>query len=226
MRRLRPTRWPRRRPTRHAFLSLYDALYQHYGPRHWWPGETPFEVMVGAILTQNTAWRNVEKAVLNLKQRKLLTPRALQRIPTPRLAHLIRAAGYFNVKASRLKNFINFLWTRYQGSPERMKRRDLEQLRPELLEVNGIGRETADSILLYAMGKPSFVVDAYTRRVFSRHRYLRGDENYDAIRALFSKLLPKRVSLYNDFHAQIVEVGKDYCRKLPRCETCPLRRYL
>ena len=226
MKRLQPIRFPRRKPTRKALLNIYRTLYRHYGPRHWWPGETPFEVIVGAILTQNTAWKNVERAILNLKKNKILTPEALLKIPRPHLARLIRPAGYFNIKSERLKYFVRFLRASYRGSLRRMFATKLPKLRRELLEVNGIGEETADSILLYAGAKPSFVVDAYTRRVLERHRYLQGDEDYRAIQRIFSSLLPKSLSLYNDFHAQIVEVGKDFCRKTPQCESCPLRRYL
>ncbi len=207
-------------------MKIYWALFRRYGHRHWWPGDTPFEVMVGAILTQNTAWSNVEKAIRNLKREKLLTPRSLKKISDSRLARLIRPAGYFNIKAKRLRNFIDFLWSRFDGDLKKMFGVPLEPLRNQLLEVNGIGEETADSILLYAGEKSTFVVDAYTRRVFARHRYLRGDEDYGIIRSLFTGLLPKNKGLYNDYHAQIVQVGKDYCRKTPLCETCPLNPYL
>lgn len=226
MKRLRPTRFPRRKATRKALLKIYEALYRHYGPRHWWPADTPFEVMVGAILTQNTAWKNVEKAILNLKKAQLLSPRALYKVPVSDLARLIRPAGYFNLKARRLGNFMRFLHERSYGHVQKMLEAPLARLRKELLEVNGIGKETADSILLYAAGKPIFVVDAYTKRVLTRHRFLRGDEGYDQIQALFLDLLPRKASLFNDYHAQIVEVGKDYCRKSPRCEICPLKKYL
>lgn len=226
MKRLRPTLFPLRKPTRSALLKIYKALYTHYGPRHWWPGETPFEVIVGAILTQNTSWKNVEKAIAHLKSKRRLTPRRLLQLSHSRLASLIRPAGYFNVKARRLKNFLKFLDERYRGSLEEMFRTPLSRLREELLGVNGIGPETADSILLYAAQKPSFVVDAYTRRVFSRHRYLKGDESYSEVQALLAGLLPKSLPLYNDYHAQIVEVGKDYCKRIPRCDSCPLRHHL
>lgn len=226
MKRLRPILFPRRRPTPRAFLNIYRALYRHYGPRHWWPGETPFEVIVGAILTQNTAWKNVERAIFNLKENRILSPQGLLRIPKRHLARLIRPAGYFNVKADRLKYFLQFLWSRYQGNLKKMFAARLPQLRKELLEVKGIGEETADSILLYGGEKLSFVVDAYTRRVFRRHRYLQGDEDYGSIQKIFTSLLPKSAVLYNDFHAQIVEVGKNFCRKVPHCKACPLRKYL
>ncbi len=225
---LQPSRYPRRKPTRQALLQIYRALRHHYGHRNWWPGETPFEVAVGAILTQNTAWRNVEKAIVNLKKDHLLSPERLRSVTERRLAQSIRPAGYFNVKAKRLKNLIRFLWEHYRGRLGAMKRGSLPQLRRELLSVNGVGEETADSILLYALEKPSFVVDAYTRRVFSRHRYLnlKGNETYSEVQALFSKLLPKSLALYNDYHAQIVEVGKDYCRRTPQCDRCPLNKFL
>ena len=226
MKRSKPIPLPLRKPTARVLLRFYHALYHHYGPQNWWPGETPFEVIIGAILTQNTAWKNVEKAIFNLKKEKVLTPSQLRRLPTQTLAKWIRPAGYFNIKAKRLKNFIEFLWARYQGRLEKMFKTPLQHLREELLSVNGIGEETADSILLYAAGKPIFVVDAYTKRIFSRHRYLHGKEDYGSVQKIFSELLPKSSPLYNDYHAQIVEVGKDYCRKVPRCEVCPLRKFL
>jgi len=226
MKRLQPIRFPKRKLTRKTLLNFYQALHRYYGPRHWWPGETPFEVIVGAILTQNTAWKNVERAISNLKKEGVLSPEGMRAISRSRLAGLIRPAGYFNIKAKRVKSFIHFLWSNYGGSLRKMFRTGPLRLRRELLEVNGIGEETADSILLYAGEKLSFVVDAYTRRVLKRHRYLRGDEEYGLIQQTFTDHLPKSAPLYNDFHAQIVEVGKDFCRKVPRCETCPLNKYL
>lgn len=226
MKRSKPIRLPRRKPTRKVLFKIYQALRKQYGHRHWWPGDTPFEVMVGAILTQNTAWINVERAIQNLRQHGLLTPQSLLRISQSRLAKEIRPAGYFNVKAVRLKNFVRFFFSEYGGSVKRMSRERGLRLREKLLKVNGIGEETADSILLYASGKPFFVVDAYTRRVFMRHRYLKGIEKYQEIQALFERLLPRNVRLFNDYHAQIVQVGKDFCRKAPRCGECPLQAYL
>lgn len=224
MKKSRPSRYPHRKPTRQVLLKIYRALRRHFGHRHWWPGETPFEVIVGAVLTQNTAWTNVEKAIENLKKEKVLSLAGLHQISDARLAQWIRPAGYFNVKAKRLKNMIEFL-RRYRNLAA-LFRGKTEGLRKELLEINGVGEETADSILLYAGRQPSFVVDAYTRRVFERHRYLKGGEEYGDIQKMFMKFLPKRVSLYNDYHAQIVEVGKTYCRKTPHCNSCPLRSYL
>ncbi len=222
----KPTPSRKRKPTRQALLRIYRALHKQYGDRHWWPAETPFEVMVGAVLTQNTAWRNVEKAIVNLKENRQLSPKALRKIPRKKLAALIRPAGYFNVKAKRLKSLVDFFWKRFGASPPRMQRIPKNRLRQELLEVNGVGEETADSILLYAAGKPSFVVDAYTRRLLGRHGFIRGDETYAEIQKTFESNLPESVPLYNDFHAQIVEVGKDFCRTVARCEACPLKRFL
>ena len=226
MKRLRPTLFPRRKPTRRSLLKIYQVLFRHYGHRGWWPGQTPFEVIVGAILTQNTAWRNVEKAIANLKREHLLTPTAMRKVARARLATLIRSAGYFNIKTDRIKSFVDFLWAHYRGSLKRMFQTEVERLRNELLNVKGIGEETADSILLYAGGKLFFVVDAYTRRVLARHRYLGGDEDYSDIQRIFSQLLPKSTNLYNDYHAQLVEVGKGFCKTQPVCESCPLRSLL
>lgn len=215
-----------RKLNRRVLLGMYRSLFRHYGDRNWWPGETPFEVMIGAILTQNTSWRNVEKAITNLKSEKVLSPRALKEISLSRLARLIRPAGYFNVKSIRLKNFIKFLWEEFNGKPELMFRAPLQKLRIKLLNVNGIGEETADSILLYAAQKRIFVVDAYTRRVLLRHGYLKGKETYSEIQKIFTELLPKNLNLYNDYHAQIVGVGKDFCRGRAHCQGCPLQPYL
>ena len=226
MKNYKPFRYPRRKPTHRAFLKIYKALRRHFGHRHWWPGETPFEVIVGAVLTQNTAWRNVEKAIENLKKADVLNLEALHKIPDKELAELIRPAGYFNMKAKRLKNVIEFLRSRYGGDLGKMFKEETEKLREELLAVNGIGEETADSILLYAGNKPVFVVDAYTKRVFERHRYLKGGETYQEIQKIFTELLPRKTGLYNDYHAQIVEAGKDFCRKIHHCNACPLRPFL
>ena len=226
MKNYKPFRYPHRKPTRQAFLQIYQALRKHFGHRHWWPGETPFEVIVGAVLTQNTAWKNVEKAIKNLKKAGALSLEALHKISDRELAELIRPAGYFNVKAKRLKNVTEFLCNRYDGNLSRMFKEKTEKLREELLAVNGIGEETADSILLYAGNKPVFVVDAYTKRVFERHRYFKGGETYQEIQKIFTELLPRKTGLYNDYHAQIVEAGKDFCRKTHHCDACPLRSLL
>lgn len=206
--------------------KYYDALRAHYGPQRWWPGDTPFEVMVGAILTQNTAWTNVEKAIQNLRAHRLLEPVRLDEIDEDTLALALRPAGYFHVKAKRLKAFVRWFLERFGGSVERMRDVPPERLRAELLEVYGIGRETADSILLYALGHARFVVDAYTHRVLSRHGYVGEETSYEEMQEIFESALPPEPKLYNDFHAQIVAVGKDFCRPHPRCEECPLRKYL
>lgn len=194
---------------------------------HWWPAETPFEVIVGAILTQNTAWVNVERALNNLRSAGLLTPSALLRIKTPRLAELVRPSGYFRQKAKKLKAFVWFLQAEYGGSLKRMFRTPTSELREQLLAVHGIGTETADAILLYAGNHPVFVVDAYTYRIFGRHGITGGEPDYEKVRALFETALPRHAELLNEFHALIVSTGKNWCRKkAPRCEECPLRPLL
>ena len=204
--------------------SIYRKLYAHFGPQHWWPGDSALEVMVGAILTQNTNWGNVEKAIGNLKGRRLLSAKKLYQISQRRLASLIRPAGYYNIKAKRLKEFLRFLFKNYQGNIKRMSRQDPQQIREQLLSVNGIGPETADSILLYALNKPVFVVDAYTRRILSRHQLIPEDASYDEIQNLFRKHLKKDVKLFNEYHALLVRLGKGLClKKKGRCSLCPLK---
>ncbi|MBI4550605.1 MAG: endonuclease III domain-containing protein [Candidatus Omnitrophica bacterium] len=203
--------------------KIYAAMRRKAGHLHWWPGETPFEIIVGAILTQNTAWTNVEKAIRNLKAARVLTPGNMRRLGTGRLAALIRPAGYFNVKARRLKNFLSHLHRRHGGSLGRMFAVRGKELREQLLSVNGIGPETADSILLYAAGKPFFVVDAYTRRIFSRHGFVPSDVSYQELQSFFMDRLKPERHFFNDYHAQIVHIGKTYCRtKNPACAQCPL----
>lgn len=216
---------PRKRaipPTRAELEDYYTRLARHFGPTHWWPGETPFEIAVGAILTQNTAWRNVELAIANLRQQNLLTARAMLDCPIDDLAAAIRPSGYFRVKAQRLRHFGQYLIDRYDGDLARMARRPLEELRPELLAVHGIGPETADDILLYACDHPVFVVDAYTRRILSRHGHAAPDIPYEDLRALFERTLPHDVAMFKEYHGLIVYTGKDFCRSMPRCEHCPL----
>jgi len=202
--------------------KIYQRLFKEFGPQHWWPGETPFEVMVGAILTQNTNWGNVEKAIKNLKQERVLSPRALKDISSSRLASLIKPAGYFNVKAKRLKNFIDFLWREYEGDLNRMRKEPLSVSRPKLLSVNGIGPETADSILLYALDKPVFVIDAYTRRFLYRHNLAPLNADYHSLQKYFMSSLKEDVALFNEYHALIVHLGKHFCRTRALCESCPL----
>jgi endonuclease-3 related protein len=203
-------------------LGIYHSLYASFGPQYWWPGETPFEIAVGAILTQNTNWGNVEKAMRNLKEKGLLNPPALHDIAHAQLAALIRPAGYFNVKAKRLKNFIGFLMSEYRGSMQRMKKEKPLALRRKLLTVNGIGPETADSIILYAAEKPVFVIDAYTKRVLSRHNILNQGASYDAFQELFHTQLKEDIRLFNEYHALIVRLAKEHCRAQPICRGCPL----
>jgi len=202
--------------------KIYDVLYAHFGPQHWWPGDTPFEVAVGAILTQNTNWTNVEKAINNLKKEKVLNAKALHEMSHTRLASLIKPAGYFNVKAKRLKNYLSFLSNHYHGSMKRMAKEDAKALRESLLSVNGIGPETADSILLYALDKPVFVIDAYTKRILRRHKIVSGAIQYHDLQKLFHDSLDPDVQLYNDYHALFVMLGKDYCKPKPKCGECPL----
>lgn len=204
---------------------IYQRLYSYFGPQHWWPGETPFEVIIGAILTQNTNWLNVEKAIDNLKKYKLLKPHTLYKLSHKRLASLIRSAGYYNIKAKRLKNFLRFFIKYYNGSIKKMSEGDNGSLRQELLSVKGIGPETADSILLYALAKPVFVVDAYTKRIFSRHRLILEDANYDKIQNLFMSNLKPDAKLFSEYHALLVKLGKEFCAKnKPKCKVCPLKK--
>jgi endonuclease-3 related protein len=203
--------------------NIYEILFKSFGPQHWWPGDTPFEIAVGAILTQNTNWGNVEKAITNLKREQCLDAKRLYDMPHKKLASLIRPAGYFNIKAKRLKNFLAFLANHYKGSMKRMEHEDTSVLRERLLSINGIGPETADSILLYALEKPVFVIDAYTKRVLQRHGIVSDDVTYHEMQELFHKMFPKDVQLYNEFHALLVMVGKDYCKPKPRCGGCPLQ---
>ena len=207
-------------------LRIYDLLNDHFGDLHWWPGGTPFEVIMGAILTQNTAWRNVEIAIANLHAAGVLSPEGIMRTDDNTLAGLIRPSGYYNIKTRRLKSFIHFLYDEFGGKLGRMFAEDAPVLRGKLLQVKGIGEETADSILLYAGNMPVFVVDAYTRRILQRHGIIAEDMNYGQIQALFLKQVPSSVPLYNQFHALLVNTGKEFCRKAPRCEGCPLRPLL
>lgn len=233
-----PQQGPRRRPLKQNLQKrlllnqAHQKMLEHYGPLNWWPGETPFEVMVGAILTQNTAWTNVEKAIANLKRAGVLELRALLQLKPGRLARLIRPAGYFRVKTKRLRNFLKFLAAegvaQGDGDISVLKKQPLAVLREKLLAVNGVGPETADSILLYALGKPVFVIDAYTKRILERHFFAKKDISYEELQNFFMEHLngavpsPQNVALYNEYHAQLVNIGKDFCRTKPKCEKCPL----
>jgi len=207
---------------KNRLLEIFDTLLDAYGPRFWWPAESPFEVCVGAILTQNTNWGNVEKAIANLKEAKLLSPEGLRDVAVERLAELIRPAGYFNVKSVRLKHFIGWLYGEHGGSLDAMFAGDWRRLRQDLLTVRGVGPETCDSIILYAGHKPSFVVDAYTRRLFSRLGLIAENAGYEEVRSVFMNNLPSDTELYNEYHALIVQHCKERCRKKPLCGECPL----
>jgi len=208
-------------------VIYYDALFQAHGPQHWWPGPTRFEVIVGAILTQNTSWSNVERAIAELRRERLLTAAAIEKVSAARLARLIRSSGYFRQKARKLKEFARFLRRAHQGSLNNLFATPTAELREQLLTVHGIGPETADSILLYAGRHKVFVVDAYTRRILERHGLVHPKASYEEIRALFEQSLPAESSLYNEYHALIVHTGKHFCRtRQPDCEHCALRSYL
>ena len=210
--------------TGETLMTIYDLLFTAYGPQNWWPAESQFEMMIGAILTQNTSWKNVEKAIQNLKRRDLLSVEALSDIPVPTLAEHIRPAGYFNIKAKRLKNLIAFIQEKYGGDLSELFSGDTETIRMELLSVRGIGLETADSMLLYGAGRALFVVDTYTHRILSRHNLIGEEAGYYDLQMLFMDNLPHEVELFKEFHALIVKTGKDYCRKKPLCPDCPLEQ--
>ena len=207
-------------------MRIYRLMFSRLGPQHWWPADTPFEVMVGAILTQNTNWGNVEKAIARLRQARMLNPDRIAGASLPRLAALIRPAGYFRVKAKRLRSFVRYFVHGYSGRWSAMARRPTAELREELLAVHGVGPETADSILLYALGHPVFVVDAYTLRIFHRHGWADERVKYHEVQTLITAGIKRDPVLFNEYHALIVMIGKDYCRKKPRCEVCPLKTLL
>jgi endonuclease-3 related protein len=207
----------------HTLMEIYQTLFEAFGPQDWWPGETPFEVMVGAVLTQNTNWRNVSRAIAHLKGADLLSLEALTALPTPLLADKIRPAGYYNLKADRLKNLLHFINREYQGDLEAFFGEKPETLRQGLLSVRGIGPETADSIILYGAHKPVFVVDAYTYRILFRHGLISEEAEYHDIQELFQQALPASAALFNEYHALLVRLGKEFCKKNnPLCTSCPI----
>jgi len=208
--------------TRNKIQQIYELLFERFGPQYWWPGETKDEIIVGAILTQNTNWLNVEKAIANLKRASVMSLGKLHELPQDELAELIRPAGYYNIKAKRLKNFLNWLFEQHNGSLTETEAMKTDKLREELLSINGIGKETADSILLYAFEKPVFVVDAYTYRIAARHRLIEPDCDYEQLRSLFEDNLQSNVQIFNEYHALLVYVGKEFCRPKARCSGCPL----
>jgi endonuclease III related protein len=214
-------------PVLPALTNYYDALFRAYGPQHWWPGRTRFEVIVGAILTQGTSWTNVELAIVALRREKLLSLAGIERVSLARLSRLIRSSGYFRQKARTLKAFAHFLRTQSQGSLDKLFATPTHALRKQLLTVQGIGPETADSILLYAGKHPVFVVDAYARRILDRHYLASGMHSYEEIQRFFEQNLPADPSLFNEYHALIVHTGKNFCHKrAPNCDRCALEPFL
>ncbi len=213
------------RENNNLFLRVFDRLSAHYGQQNWWPGETALEIMVGAVLTQNTNWGNVEKAIANLKDGDRLSFSGIQSMDVSMLAEYIRPAGYYNVKARRLKNLLQMIVDCYEGELSFLFEDSLEESRKNLLKVNGVGPETADSILLYAARKPVFVIDTYTHRIFSRHQLVDENADYDSLQQAFLDKLPEDEALFNEYHALIVTVAKEFCKKKkPRCTNCPLQR--
>jgi endonuclease-3 related protein len=208
--------------TAEILQSIYHRLLDQYGPQHWWPGEGPFEVMVGAILTQSAAWSNVEKAIANLKAAGVLSPESLRQLPLSEIAALIYPSGYYNAKARKLTSLVTWLGECYQDSLDRLFTIETGQLRRELLTVYGIGEETADSIILYAANRPVFVVDTYTRRIIDRINLAPEASSYADYQALFMDNLPHDVGLFNEYHALLVCLGKNVCRRYPLCQQCSL----
>lgn len=211
---------------RQRLLDIYQALFDCFGPQHWWPGETPLEILVGAVLTQNTSWTNVSRAIDNLRREGLLSLDALVQLPTPLLAEQIRPSGYYNLKAVRLQNLLRHIAASAGSVEGYFDRRPTASLREELLAIKGIGPETADSILLYAGNKPTFVVDAYTHRILNRHGLVADESDYHELQALFLDHLEPDVTLFNEYHALIVRTAKEFCRKSnPACNACPLKGF-
>jgi endonuclease-3 related protein len=202
--------------------QIFELLFERFGPQHWWPGETKDEIITGAILTQNTNWQNVEKAIGNLKRASLMSLDKLYSAEQSQLAQLIRPAGYYNVKAKRLAAFLKWLFEEHNGTLTEIEAMNTEALRAELLGINGVGRETADSILLYAFERPVFVVDAYTYRIATRHLLIEPECDYEQLRSLFEDNLREDVKMFNEFHALLVRAGKEFCRPRAKCANCPL----
>ncbi|MDP2920465.1 MAG: endonuclease III domain-containing protein [Dehalococcoidia bacterium] len=203
-------------------LNIYERLFALYGPQHWWPGDSPFEVMVGAILTQSAAWQNVEKAIRNLKTAGTLSPQALSQLPVEEIARLIYPSGYYNAKARKLKALVEWLGEACGDDIGKLSGIETDELRRQLLAVHGVGPETADSILLYALGKPVFVIDAYTRRIMFRLGLVGEKTSYEKLQKLFMDNLQPDVQSFNEYHALLVRLGKTVCRKQPLCRECPL----
>ena len=207
-------------------LKIFHDLLSAFGKRHWWPGETKLEVIIGAVLTQNTSWKNVEKAINNLKCHKALDVSMLHEMDTATLARIIRPSGFYNIKSKRLKNIVNVLYENYNGNISKLNNINTLKMREILLKIDGIGKETADSIILYALDKPIFVIDAYTKRFLLNHKLYEGRNDYDDLQKFFMRNLPQDVYLFNEFHALIVCLCQNYCKKSPLCEGCPLEQDL
>jgi endonuclease-3 related protein len=208
--------------TANYLMEMFDLLLNFFGPQHWWPGETKLEIIVGAVLTQNTNWKNVEKVINNLKKKEILSLSALNSISQTELANEIKSAGYYNIKAKRLKNLISFIHYQYKSDLSLIAEEETDRLRESLLAVNGIGPETADSIILYAFNRPIFVIDAYTYRILRHHGIVDEEISYYDLQTLFMDNLAPDPFLFNEFHALIVKTGKEYCKKKPECSRCPL----
>jgi endonuclease-3 related protein len=210
-----------------TLLQVYDRLLAYLGPQNWWPGDSPLEVLIGAVLVQNTSWANAEKAIDNLREADLLDVHALAETTQDELEVLLRPAGYFRQKSARLRNVLAYVVDRRHGSLESMAAATTATLREELLAIKGIGPETADAILLYALEKPSFVVDTYTHRILARHNWIGAEADYHQIKDHFESELPDDPALFNEYHALLVQVGKQYCKKSdPKCDECPLQEWL
>ena len=212
--------------TQQRLLNIFNMLLNSFGKRNWWPGETELEIIVGAVLTQNTSWKNVEKAINNLKHHNALDIKTLYKMDRETLAHIIKPSGFYNIKSNRLKNIINVIYNEYSSNIFNLNKIEMWNTRERLLEINGIGKETADSIILYALNKPIFVVDVYTKRFLKNHRLYDGENDYDTIQRFFMKNLPNDTYLFNEFHALIVYLCQNFCKKVPLCIECPLKKDL
>jgi len=207
-------------------LSIFNTLLHSFGKRHWWPGETTLEIIIGAVLTQNTSWKNVEKAIKNLKRHDALNIDRLHRMDKTELARIILPSGFYNIKSDRLKNIIDVIYNDYDSNISKLYSVNVWHTRDKLLAIKGIGKETADSIILYALNKPIFVIDAYTKRFLQNHRLYNGESDYDSLQQFFMKNLPEDTYLFNEFHALIVYLCQNFCKKIPVCEECPLKEDL
>jgi endonuclease III related protein len=210
--------------TQQRLVNIFNTLLESFGRRNWWPGETELEIIVGAVLTQNTSWKNVEKAIDNLKQHNALDIETLYKMDKKTLALIIKSSGFYNIKSNRLKNLINVIYDDYLSNISNLKMLSVLEVRNRLLAVNGIGKETADSIILYALNKPIFVIDVYTKRFLKNHRIYDGQNDYDAIQDFFMRNLPENTYLFNEFHALIVYLCQNFCKKMPLCNKCPLEK--